>query len=98
MSHAMLYIGFALVIAVVLSVGAVLWRHTESQFLDLMIQVGKMGKDITTLKVQGDRNEAAIRNLQDEMKEVRQDIKWLKRSQGAGEGIMRVPRRRKANE
>lgn len=85
MSHAMLYIGFALVIAVVLSVGAVLWRHTESQFLDLMIRVGKMGKDITTLKVQGDRNEVAIRNLQDEIKEVRQDIKWLKRSRGGQE-------------
>lgn len=46
-------------------------------------RLGRMESDITTLKVQGNRNEVAIRELQDDMREVKQDVKWLKRSQGS---------------
>lgn len=43
--------------------------------------------DVTTLKIQGDRNEVSIKYLTDRVIDIEKDVKWLKRSQGWQEKV-----------
>lgn len=52
---------------------------------DLAEALEPIKKDIQMLKVQGDKNEVAIQEIRDDIREVKDDVKWLKRSAGSEE-------------
>lgn len=57
-------------------------EELQAELKPIKNRLMQIERDVKTLKIQGDRNEVAIRELRDDVKDLQHDMKWLKRSQG----------------